>query len=101
MKGHSHDPVSGVERFLHAVSMVDVYVDVQHPLVVPGRRAARSNVHVLIQSIIEWIHLAILKNKTKTTNGQFHGPLQNQENIHSLFTASFFFYLIPLRSSRW
>lgn len=37
MEGHSHDPVSGIESLLHAISMVDVYVDVQHPLVVPGR----------------------------------------------------------------
>lgn len=36
MEGHSHDPVSGIESFLHAISMVNVYVDVQHPLVVPG-----------------------------------------------------------------
>lgn len=39
MEGHSHDPVSGIESFLHAISMVDVYVDVQHPLVVPGRES--------------------------------------------------------------
>lgn len=63
MEGHSHDPVSGVERLLHTISMVDVYVDVQHPLVVPGRWAAlRSNVHILIK-ITEWINLVILKNK--------------------------------------
>lgn len=36
MEGHGHDPVSGVEGLLHTVSMVDVYVDVQHSLVVPG-----------------------------------------------------------------
>lgn len=36
MEGHGHNPVSGVEGLLHAVSMVDVYVDVQHSLVVPG-----------------------------------------------------------------
>lgn len=39
MEGHSHDPVSGIESFLHTISMVDVYVDVQHPLVVPGRES--------------------------------------------------------------
>lgn len=37
MEGHSHDPVSGIESFLHTITMVDVYVNVQHPLVVPGR----------------------------------------------------------------
>lgn len=36
VKGDCHDPVSSVEGLLHAVTMVDVNVDVQHPLVVPG-----------------------------------------------------------------
>lgn len=36
MEGHGHDPVSGVEGLLHTISMMDVYVDVQHSLVVPG-----------------------------------------------------------------
>lgn len=37
VKGNSHDSVCGVEGFLHPVTVVDVNVDVQHPLVVPGR----------------------------------------------------------------
>lgn len=28
VKGHSHDPVSGVEGLLHSITMVDVNVDV-------------------------------------------------------------------------
>ena len=35
MEGHSHDSVCGVEGLLHSVPMVDVYIDEQHPLVVP------------------------------------------------------------------
>lgn len=37
MEGHGHDPVCGEEGLLYSVPMVDVYINVQHPLVVPGR----------------------------------------------------------------
>lgn len=43
MEGHRHDPVRGVEGLLHSISVVDVYVDVQHPLVVPGSEAQRQS----------------------------------------------------------
>lgn len=43
MEGHRHDPVCGVEGLLHSVPMVDVNVYVQHPLVVPGRKAHRQS----------------------------------------------------------
>lgn len=36
MEGHSHDAVSQVKGFLYAVTMVNVYVDVQNPRVVSG-----------------------------------------------------------------
>lgn len=39
VKGNSHDSVCGVEGLLHPVTVVDVNVDVQHPLVVPGRES--------------------------------------------------------------
>lgn len=35
---HGHDAVRGVEGLLHAVSVVDVNVNVQNPLVVSGTR---------------------------------------------------------------
>lgn len=35
MEGDCHDPVGGVERLLHAVTMVNINVNVQNPLVVP------------------------------------------------------------------
>ena len=47
MEGHSHDPVCSVEGFLHSVPMVDVDIDVQHPLVVPGREAGRAEISTL------------------------------------------------------
>ena len=34
VEGHSHDAVSQVKGFLYAVSVVNVYVDVQNPRVV-------------------------------------------------------------------
>ena len=34
VEGDRHDPVRGQERLLHPVSMVDVYVDIQHPCMV-------------------------------------------------------------------
>lgn len=52
MEGHSHDPVSGVESFLHTISVVDVYVDVQHPLVVPGSKS-RAAIKQSKYSILE------------------------------------------------
>lgn len=39
VEGAGHDAVRRVEGLLHPVAMVDVYVDVQHPLVVPAPRA--------------------------------------------------------------
>ena len=36
VEGDRHDPVGGVEGLLDAVPMVDVNINVQHPLVVPG-----------------------------------------------------------------
>lgn len=36
MERHCHHPVCGVECLLHSVPVVDVSVDVQHPLVEPG-----------------------------------------------------------------
>ena len=53
MEGHSHDPVGGVESFLHTISMVDVYVNVQHPLVVPGRESAELRPEHSKHSILE------------------------------------------------
>lgn len=35
MKGHSHDPVCGIEGLFHAIAMVNINVNVQHPLVIP------------------------------------------------------------------
>lgn len=37
MEGHGHDPVCGVKSFLHPIPVVDVDVNVQHSLVVPGK----------------------------------------------------------------
>lgn len=34
VKGNGHDSVSGVESLLYTITMVHVYVNVQHPLVV-------------------------------------------------------------------
>lgn len=39
VEGHRHDPVGEVEGLLHAVTVVDVNVNVEHPGVVPGVRA--------------------------------------------------------------
>ena len=36
MERDSHDSVGGVEGLLHTVTVVDVDVNVQHPLVVPA-----------------------------------------------------------------
>lgn len=36
MEGHGHDPVCGVEGLFHTISMVNVNINVQHSLVVPG-----------------------------------------------------------------
>lgn len=59
MEGHSHDPVSGVESFLHTIAMVDVYVNVQYPLVVPGRegdgeREKESNTFMVSRKKIQY-----------------------------------------------
>lgn len=35
MERHSHDSVCGVEGLLNSIAMMDVYVNVQHSLVVP------------------------------------------------------------------
>lgn len=43
MEGHSHNSVCCVEGLLHSISMVDVYVDVQHPLVVPDKEGHRQS----------------------------------------------------------
>ena len=37
VEGHRHDSVCGVEGLLYPVAMVNVNVNVQHPLVVPER----------------------------------------------------------------
>lgn len=37
VEGHGHDTVRGVEGFLHTVSMMDVNIYVQNPLVVPAK----------------------------------------------------------------
>lgn len=42
MEGHGHDPVCGVEGLFHSIPMVNVYINVQHPLVVPRREAHRQ-----------------------------------------------------------
>lgn len=39
MERHRHDPVSEVEGFLNAISMVDVNINIEHTRVVPGVRA--------------------------------------------------------------
>ena len=44
VEGHSHDAVGQVKGFLHAVSMVNVDVYVEHPGVVPTKRAYRHKV---------------------------------------------------------
>lgn len=38
MEGHGHDAVRGIKSLLHAVSVVNINVDVQHSLVIPRRR---------------------------------------------------------------
>lgn len=38
VKGHCHHSVSGVEGFLHTISMVNINVDIQDPLVIPRIR---------------------------------------------------------------
>jgi len=38
MKGHGHDTVCGIEGFLHAISMVNINVNIQHSLVIPRIR---------------------------------------------------------------
>ncbi len=38
VEGHSHDAVSQVKSFLHAIAVVNVYVDVEHPGVVSVRQ---------------------------------------------------------------
>jgi len=35
MEGNRHDSVCGIERFLNAITVVDVDVDVQNPLLEP------------------------------------------------------------------
>lgn len=41
MEGHGHDTVSEVKSFLYAITMVNVYVDVEDPWVVPVRHTQR------------------------------------------------------------
>ena len=44
VEGDGHDSVGGVERLLHPVAMVNVYIYIEHPLVVPedgGREEER------------------------------------------------------------
>lgn len=36
MKGHGHDSVCGVECLLYSIAMMDVNINIEHPLVVPG-----------------------------------------------------------------
>lgn len=43
VEGDGHDAVSGVERLLHAVAVMDVDVDVQHALVVPARNGRNGH----------------------------------------------------------
>lgn len=38
MKGHSHDPVCGIEGLFHAIAVVNINVNIQHPLVIPRIR---------------------------------------------------------------
>ena len=34
MEADCHDAISGQERFFHTISMVHIYVDIQHPLMI-------------------------------------------------------------------
>lgn len=38
MKGHSHDSVCGIEGLFHAIAVVNINVNIQHPLVIPRIR---------------------------------------------------------------
>lgn len=38
MERHSHDPVCGIEGLFHAIAMVNINVNIQHPLVIPTIR---------------------------------------------------------------
>ena len=44
VEGDCHHPVSRVERFLYSIAMVNVYVNIQHTLMVSGMGSgARDN----------------------------------------------------------
>lgn len=45
VKGDGHDSVCGVEGLLHAVAVVNVDVDVQHPLVVSAHDRVVTQAH--------------------------------------------------------
>lgn len=44
VKGHSHDPVCGVEGLFHPITMVGVYVYVQYPVMVPVEHRRQNRV---------------------------------------------------------
>lgn len=48
VKGNSHDSVAGQERLLNAIAMVDVNVNIQHPVMVLEQLQNRQNyvIHV-------------------------------------------------------
>lgn len=56
VEGHGHDPVCGVERFLHSISMVNVNVYVQNSLVVSGGRedSASTEWMILLNVVYLW-----------------------------------------------
>lgn len=46
VEGAGHDAIGEVESFLHAVSVVDIDVDVQHPLV--GLQQFQDGQHAIV-----------------------------------------------------
>ena len=58
MEGDSHDSIRGVERLLYPVAMVNVYVNIEHSLVVPGKGG-----NVIAHDVGTWNNSAIKLNK--------------------------------------
>lgn len=74
VEGDGHDAVCGVESLLHAVAVMDVNVDVEDPLVVPGK----TGVFQLLTS----------RTRETETSERLLGKYQNLRGFNTHFSNS-------------
>lgn len=46
VEGDRHDSVCGIERLFYTVAMVNVNVNVEHPLMIPKQKVQDIHIHV-------------------------------------------------------